>query len=408
MKYKNLLKKVYVWVLLMILPLFVVKVYAQYAALTNDDLQIAENINNEVTEFAVPDSIVVIPIAPPKELINTDPLDWYKGVYYYQVTRYGMPAISFHYVVTEEGKLIENRYSSADRKIDIQGENLTNPIIVGYITNQGSLGFKQTAKDRIVSVLTDIVNKNGIELDKIYIKSLEYQSTQDRKLIISVRDIFVGWENDLQEIIQAIVPQYAPISRVYSVSVEKVGIPTGELNVNTPFQVELSIKNNGEFPIYADSESELVLSLLDSEKESSKYFLRDIWDSQTQIRLMKEGDKLFPNEEKIFNAQFNVPFEFGQVSESFVISNLKGDTLVSTPVDIAISTKSPDGEVVEILDTETGYLRVRSQPGLNGEEIARVNPGQRFLVEEKSYGWVKIKLDDSRSGWVSGQYTKSV
>ncbi|KKR44931.1 MAG: hypothetical protein UU51_C0002G0017 [Microgenomates group bacterium GW2011_GWC1_41_20] len=69
--------------------------------------------------------------------------------------------------------------------------------------------------------------------------------------------------------------------------------------------------------------------------------------------------------------------------------------------------------VVTILDTPTGYLRVRSEPGSAGEEIAQVKPGETFpyLDTDVSTGWIEIQYEASKSGlpsgiagWISGSY----
>lgn len=73
--------------------------------------------------------------------------------------------------------------------------------------------------------------------------------------------------------------------------------------------------------------------------------------------------------------------------------------------------------LVEILETPTGYLRVRSEPGPKGIEIDQLVPGSKylFLEEDASTGWYKILLEppvpglpDGRSGWVSNQYSKKI
>lgn len=63
---------------------------------------------------------------------------------------------------------------------------------------------------------------------------------------------------------------------------------------------------------------------------------------------------------------------------------------------------------VEILQTPTGWLRVRSDPSTGTDnEIAKVNPGEtyKFLKANES-GWYQIALNDGREGWISGQYAK--
>lgn len=72
---------------------------------------------------------------------------------------------------------------------------------------------------------------------------------------------------------------------------------------------------------------------------------------------------------------------------------------------------------IEILDTPTGFLRVRTAPGSGGEEIAEVKPKSKylFLEEDAGTGWYKIQysepkagLPDGIQGWVSNQYSKKV
>jgi hypothetical protein len=70
-------------------------------------------------------------------------------------------------------------------------------------------------------------------------------------------------------------------------------------------------------------------------------------------------------------------------------------------------------KMVKILDTPTGYLRVRSAPGTGGREIAQVKPGDSFpfIDTDVATGWIEIQYEASKSGlpsgitgWVSGQY----
>lgn len=73
-------------------------------------------------------------------------------------------------------------------------------------------------------------------------------------------------------------------------------------------------------------------------------------------------------------------------------------------------------DMVEILSTPTGFLRVRSQPSSLGPEVGRVEPGQKFdllEIDEKT-GWFKIIYlptqadEDEKSGWISNQYAKKI
>ena len=74
-------------------------------------------------------------------------------------------------------------------------------------------------------------------------------------------------------------------------------------------------------------------------------------------------------------------------------------TTISTPV---IKTTSE----VKILDTPTGFLRVRDKASLSGKEIARVNPGDTLVLLEELSSWVKVRLPDGKEGFVSSTYVE--
>lgn len=72
--------------------------------------------------------------------------------------------------------------------------------------------------------------------------------------------------------------------------------------------------------------------------------------------------------------------------------------------------QTPQVEEVEILDTPTGFLRVRNGPSTSFDEIVQVEPGDRYryLETDEDTGWFKIELDDGSEGWVSNQYAERV
>jgi hypothetical protein len=67
-------------------------------------------------------------------------------------------------------------------------------------------------------------------------------------------------------------------------------------------------------------------------------------------------------------------------------------------------------EMVEILPTSTGFLRVRKEASTASEEVGRVQPGVQYeLVEEDAnIGWYKIIYEDENEGWISAQYANKV
>lgn len=84
------------------------------------------------------------------------------------------------------------------------------------------------------------------------------------------------------------------------------------------------------------------------------------------------------------------------------------DMLSPTPSVSSTASASavPSVSKVIILETPTGFLRVRDASTSAGREIGRVNPGQAFAIAEENQEWYNIILEDGKSGWISKQYAQ--
>jgi hypothetical protein len=67
------------------------------------------------------------------------------------------------------------------------------------------------------------------------------------------------------------------------------------------------------------------------------------------------------------------------------------------------ATKTPQ---IVILQTPTGFLRVRDAAAIAGAEIAQVHPGEIYQLISEQDGWFAIQLPDKKQGWVTAQYAK--
>lgn len=115
---------------------------------------------------------------------------------------------------------------------------------------------------------------------------------------------------------------------------------------------------------------------------------------------------------------------FGYIDRVLTVKTIAGYklTIFSKLAEIAAepkveAAKTEKKTFVEIVDTPTGFLRVRSLPGSAGREIHQVSPGDKFLFldEDTATGWFKIELEaptaglpDGRTGWISNEYSKKI
>lgn len=64
------------------------------------------------------------------------------------------------------------------------------------------------------------------------------------------------------------------------------------------------------------------------------------------------------------------------------------------------------GTTVKILDTPTGFLRVREEPSTSASESGRVEPGKTFPLLDEQSGWYKIEYESKKEGWISNKYAE--
>lgn len=86
---------------------------------------------------------------------------------------------------------------------------------------------------------------------------------------------------------------------------------------------------------------------------------------------------------------------------------------LTVSVDLSLSetdlTTIPTPPIAEtpkllVLNTPTGFLRVRDKPSLSGKEIGRVNVGDTLILLEELSSWDRVKLTDGTEGYVSSAY----
>lgn len=63
-------------------------------------------------------------------------------------------------------------------------------------------------------------------------------------------------------------------------------------------------------------------------------------------------------------------------------------------------------QTVTILDTGTGFLRVRDEGSRAGAEVGRVTPGESYPLLSEEGDWFQIEFDDGKTGWISSEFAE--
>jgi hypothetical protein len=127
----------------------------------------------------------------------------------------------------------------------------------------------------------------------------------------------------------------------------------------------------------------------------------DPTESDHVLRVQKNGYK-----EKTI--RIRTPLGYKLTVAAYLSATKDLSSLLPSPVASPSATISPsvsaDKPIVTILDTPTGFLRVRRSIG--GSEIGQVSPGQSFPFVDEQSGWYAITLSNGETGWISSQYAK--
>jgi len=121
--------------------------------------------------------------------------------------------------------------------------------------------------------------------------------------------------------------------------------------------------------------------------------LKDVTPSDHEIKILKEGYR-----EKIIK----VKTIEGKRLEGNITLGIKVDAAGNRNTSSVLATSIR----VVILETPTGFLRVREENSLNSAQIDTVTPGQKFELISEEGDWYEILLSGGKTGWISKTYAR--
>lgn len=135
-----------------------------------------------------------------------------------------------------------------------------------------------------------------------------------------------------------------------------------------------------------------------NEAGNSPFLVKSITDSDHEVTLQKSGYK-----DKTLHVHTVKGYQLNSIITMAVIVP---DATAAAAFTQNASLSAIQKPAVVILQTPTGFLRVRTEPTLGASETAQVKPGDTFDFIDEQNGWYEIKLTDGKTGWVNASYAQ--
>ncbi len=183
--------------------------------------------------------------------------------------------------------------------------------------------------------------------------------------------------------------------------------------VTTPLQVEISLdgQKQGNSPYLIPSVSTGIheIELSKEGYQSRKVKVKAFDGYKIVVEAQLKSDILISPEPSPTASSAATPSSTGKATTTpKATPTLKPTATPKASASTTASASATIGEkTVTILSTPTGWLRVRSKPGTDGEEVAKVNTGESYpYIEQLDSGWTQIVLSDGTKGYVASKYVK--
>lgn len=194
-------------------------------------------------------------------------------------------------------------------------------------------------------------------------------------------------------------------------------VPQGESENLIAYESTITIAPGAQTVIgrnFKSSEEESSGYVVSFEKMKSKNSALNIISQPDGAQVLVDGvSRGFSpyNNTSIAPAMHEVTIKFPGYSDfSITIKTIPGfklflfSKLGKENIEQQLTTTTKKKTIVTILETPTGYLRVRTKPGEAGSEIAQVKPGDKYSYIDKDIetGWIEIQYQEPKAGMPSG------
>lgn len=179
-------------------------------------------------------------------------------------------------------------------------------------------------------------------------------------------------------------------------------VSAGEILWITKMEKRPSNSSFGEIEVETDPQGAIVY-LDNDEKGIATLLLADVPKGSHEVSVFMPG--FFRRTQKI-NAEagykVHVLFKLAIDQSSPSVKSLK------TTKQTVSASPSPKKMLIEVKETPTGFLRVRTEASINASESGQLKPGDKVELLEESGEWYKVKFGNNQEGWISSQYSGKI
>lgn len=352
-----------------------------------------------------PEQILITQIESPNQAITKDSERWYQQLYYYFVTRLGFADIPYTYLIDRDGTVYEGLTGGDFSQPFL--ENSTGGVLIGYMSNGSDL--TSGASVSFKSLIEDLSTQFG--LDRKYVKIVDLEIVEDGNDATPSQLAYTDSSSTFAK-------QFNPILNLYSYSTTPAFEYSGKVS-QTEYKVDLKagesssvmveIQNTSDMPWFTN---QFGFYLETADGKNSPFAPADTWESLRNPLILEEPTDGIVNPDETISVSFDVeaPLLKGEYADSFLLRILDGPVVKGTEFEVTLNVAKGDFDLVQVTEIEGGYtaLVVREHNWINSKEIGQAEIGGIYITTEYSDGWYKIKLSDTKSGWVYGKYIRRV
>lgn len=356
-----------------------------------------EKISKIEESYQQPKRIALVPIQLPEQIWKYSDEEIIKSLYYYFSTRSAFGDIPFHYVVTLSGTIYDTGKFGAYSNLKVNEEE--HPLSILILSKNSEISLATV--EEVSSLTLELANQYEINPNEIFEYDTKFMFNDSNGVESITLQKRVA-ENTLESIRSFVSENYSPIEVAYDFDLVEISVPKENIAAGESVAVSITLKNASDRDVFGNSGAGLQLR---TSREQSQLYHGDSWTTLRDISILDDNQRFESDSEQTFTFSITAPLAIGSYSEEFDL--LYNNVVQVEGITILVNLKNPEGTIIEIQETGTGFLNVRESTPF-GDVVAQVTPGDKYLVLETVTGWYKIETIDGKVGWVSSQYATIV